>query len=1002
MHKALQALMLILTLMVVLFGADPVLAQAGATSASIEGIVVDEQSGVIGGATITARNLSTGVTREGLTGEDGVYSIVQLPPGFYEVQVRVEGFKGQTAKVELALGTILKLRFSLGLAAVPGEIIEVKADSLVDERKTSSTTNVDSGRIDNLPINQRNFLQFSLTAARVTPDRLSQQSTSATALAVAATSGLAVNGQTARANNVTIDGIDNNDPFSGAVRSTYSQEAVQEFQILTDSYAAEFGRAVGGIVNIVTKPGTNQFHGSLFSLIRTDELSARNAFASFKPELKQYQYGASLSGPIKKDRAFFFLSFERISFKQNNIITISDAFVAAANRQQIGLVNGPSPVGIGQNSLLARADLKISENDNMIIRYNGGFELSSAFQPFGALIGNTAGGVRDLDDNNITISNTYINPGLNLINETRFLYGRRNQAVVPIDDQPATQILAPEGNILFGSPFLLPQDRQERLYQIVNNVSIVRSRHQIKFGGDFFVDDVPTTRTPGSRFGQAAFASIDFAAMTGNPAFPFFTALQAFDPASRTPAQLGFLTLLSGLAPVIFPGFPAGVPLASLPIPGIFGQGFGNGLTSVTRKSGSLFIQDDFKLRPNLLIKAGLRMDVSKISSEPNTPITFGPRFAISYQPSRFQKLHLHGAYGIFSSVTTIGISLGVVSVNSQKVVILPFPFSIPAYNQPKHRFPASDVSEVPPGVQFTPQLSLSAQVNRDLTNSYAQQVNTGFDYFADKNTVISANYNMVRGLKVASTRNINPVVRPSADLLTSLVNGRVDPSRGDVFDFSSGFDSYYHALTVSINRRLANRFSFLAHYTWSKGIDDAIDSVGTLQETQDPLNIVGERGLSVQDVRSRFVASGTWELSYTNNPFLRDFNVSTIVTLESGRTYNLLAGTDLNRNGDNGQGDRPLGLGRNVGLTPGYANVDLRVTRKVALGEQRSLVGFIEFFNLFNRTNINEVSRIFPPDANGNFILPPREGSRFGTTPSQFRSSFPERQIQFGFRFRF
>jgi hypothetical protein len=196
---------------------------------------------------------------------------------------------------------------------------------------------------------------------------------------------------------------------------------------------------------------------------------------------------------------------------------------------------------------------------------------------------------------------------------------------------------------------------------------------------------------------------------------------------------------------------------------------------------------------------------------------------------------------------------------------------------------------------------------------------------------------------------------------------------------------------------------SGLASYTYSKAIDNVGENLIIIGTTAyaDPLNPRQERGLSYNDVRNRFVASGVWELSYTANRWLRDFQLSTIVTLESGRPYTVRAGVDLNRNGD-GTTDRPFGIGRNTGITPGYANVDLRLTRTVSFSETARLQGFLEAFNLFNRTNVSQVVTIFPPDAQGNFNLPPQRDGRFIAPPANYRAAFAPRQLQFGFRFIF
>src|SRR5581483_10988007 len=238
----------------------------------------------------------TNFAREVASNEGGGFSILELPPGIYKVTVTAEGFSKETAQFELGLGTTTKINFILRVSSTPNEVIEVTAsDAFVPgEGKTESATNIDSGRIENLPINQRNFLDFTLTAARIVPDRIPKQGATAT-------SGFSVNSQSSRYNNLTVDGLDNNETLCGGVRTTFSQDAVKEFQVVSDSCSAEAGRALGGVVNIVTKNGINEFHGSIFNYIRNDALSARDVFASFKPNFEQYQYGATVSGPIKKD-----------------------------------------------------------------------------------------------------------------------------------------------------------------------------------------------------------------------------------------------------------------------------------------------------------------------------------------------------------------------------------------------------------------------------------------------------------------------------------------------------------------------------------------------------------------------------------------------------------------------------------------------------------------------------------------------------------------------------
>ncbi|KAF0248793.1 MAG: ferrienterochelin and colicins outer membrane receptor [bacterium] len=401
-------LLIILFFFLLTANKNNVLAQsAGSTSAAIAGRITDQQKSVVNSATITVINIDTNFSREIVVGDDGAFSFNQLFPGNYKLTIQADGFTTQMIPVNAILGTttLVPIELKVGQAS---DVIEIRANTLL-EGKTEGSTNIERNTIASLPINRRNFLAFSTTSARVVSD--------GAAIGATATSGLSFNGQNGRFNNVTIDGLDNNDSGSGSVRATFSQDAVQEFQIISDNYSAEFGRALGGVVNIVTRGGSNTYNGSLFFFNRNDDTSAKEPFSDTNPPYRQYQFGAVLGGPIKKDKAFFFTSFERLTIKQNTIVTISDTIVAAARRQGfVNVQNGPSPFSIGTTTLLARLDFRLNPQNNMFVRYNGGFSFNSGFDTFGGLIDYTNSGRQALDDNTIVVSNTYLNSGLNLVN----------------------------------------------------------------------------------------------------------------------------------------------------------------------------------------------------------------------------------------------------------------------------------------------------------------------------------------------------------------------------------------------------------------------------------------------------------------------------------------------------------------------------------------------------------------------------------------------------------
>lgn len=1009
MNQIQRALFSSLVLLIVSFSIgwnSSVWAQPGSTVGNINGVVADEQGAVISGASVTAKNTDTNFTRETLSTETGSYLITQLPPGIYEVSIAADGFKKKALQLELSLGTTVSLDINLALGQLEGEVVVVQADSTINKGKTESSTNVDKGRIESLPINQRNFLNFSLTTARAIVDRRPGQG-------VTGSSGLSFNAQSGRANNLTIDGLDNNEIFSGAVRQTFSQEAVQEFQVVSDSYSAEFGRATGGAINIVTKSGTNASHGSLFFFNRNDSLSAREPFATFKPEFKQYQFGATLGGAIQKDKTFYFLSFERLSLKQNNIVTISDQVVSSARRQGFNLSNGAIPVSNGITSFLSRLDTQLSPSDKLSFRYNYGGTFNGQFEPFGGLTADSSGSVLRLNDNSVAVANTYLNAPLNFVNETRFLYNKRDQNVFQpeggrLEGGPQVQILAPEGSILFGRIPGVPQLRDENTFQVINNLSLVRGRHQIKTGIDFAYRRLSKdSEQPIFPAGFALFVPFDFASALGNPNLPFFSALESFDPSIRTPAQRGFLGFLSTLFPQVIPGFPSNVPLADLPLPAVFFQGFGSRRLdpALTTKSFSAFVQDDIQIKPNLLVKLGLRYDINRVRFQPDNNGNIAPRVSIAYSPK--QNLSIRASYGIFFANAINGLSfpLQLSTQGSLKIPMVPFPFAVLPFGLlPGRRFPEGD--SVPPLLaQLPPQFSLSFQYDKNFKNSYSQQATLGFEYQFAPNTTVGASFVYVRGVKLPSEREANPVVNPLPNdlgLLQSQIFGRLNPARGSINEFSSFTDSYYSGVTISLEHKFANNFGILAHYTYAKALDNVFDfRTDIIDGPNDPRRPDLEKGFSLLDVRNRFVFSGLWKLNYTNNPFLRDFQLSSIITLESGKPYNLIAGIDLNNDAVNPPGDRPLGIARNSGITPGFATVDLRLARTIKIKDRVSIQGLVEGFNLFNRTNIDAINRVFFPGPMG-FALPPTENGRFIATPDRFRSAFPPRRIQIGFRLSF
>ncbi|HKQ99075.1 MAG TPA: TonB-dependent receptor [Pyrinomonadaceae bacterium] len=332
--------------------ASAAFAQAQSNAADLQGFVRDPQGAVVIGATVTARNPATNFSRNTTTNDDGYYQIVSLPPGEYEVTVEAPNYKKAVVpSYKLTVGARADLDVTLDIGQIT-EIVNITSEDqpVVETTRTTVANTIEQQRIDNLPINQRDYLGISTTISTVNRgnDR---------AVGPAPSSGLNIGGQRGRSTLVQVDGADNTDNSVNASRSTVSQEAVQEFQVATNSYAPEFGRATGGIINVVTKGGTNEFHGNVFGFIRHKSIQARNAFAPIidndpdkKPPFTRAQYGATIGGPISRDRTFFFSSIEQRKRQESAFFT-SDVAAGLNGSAAIPVIPGLNPIARTFNNI---------------------------------------------------------------------------------------------------------------------------------------------------------------------------------------------------------------------------------------------------------------------------------------------------------------------------------------------------------------------------------------------------------------------------------------------------------------------------------------------------------------------------------------------------------------------------------------------------------------------------------------------------------------------------
>jgi hypothetical protein len=983
-------------------------AQSRATAADLAGKVADESGAVLPGVSVTVTNVETNLVRTVTTGPEGRFSIPVLPPGTYTIKLELAGFATETREgLILTLGALVDLDVTLKLAGTTEQVTVLGQASLVDTQKTSVATVVSQQQIASLPINGRSFISFSIITPGVTTDRTPQQGASAT-------SGLTFAGQRARSNNITVDGLDNNDATVGSVRAVFSQEAVREFQVLTNSYSAEFGKASGGVVNIVTKSGTNRTDGNVFAYYRDDALNAKEHFEKYdtagnavtrdKAPFKQLQFGATLGGPVVKDKVFYFLAVERLDIDTNNFVTIDDRTPITLFGAPLGtaadiirragfpIQTGNVPYTINTTSILGKVDHQFSANQSLAVRVNWSDAYNENVEPWGGQTAKSRGAYLDSQDVMGALSYTSVLSD-KLVNEMRVQYATRDQKVIALDplcsgecdeESEGGPTLEITGVASVGRQRFTPQPRRNDRFEVTDTLSFYSGTHQFKIGFDWNYIDHKSQALPLHFGGRYIFAPL--------PAIP-------------------------GVLPAPITSIQA----VALGLPAAYVQGYGNSNRPYGYQDLSLFAQDDWRIKPNLTLKYGIRYQnqfwpamrydtVRGIDpySFPSDNNNVAPRLAIAWDPGGQKKTSIHGSYGIYydNHITAVaGITDLIDGKDQVRTLVARFPNSLAGWRAPGHKAPEAIFGAYP---------SLVISIDPGLKTPYAHHASIGFEQEIMEKYSFSASFVYARGLNQLGTIDYNPVVpalgagRRPEDVVGP--TGPVPGSSASILQYTSFGETWYRGLTMSVTRRFSDKLQFLMSYTLSKAEDNSTDyqsafiamDNGRGRDDGDPtglpvgFNADNERGSSLQDQRHRFVFSGLYV-------FPAEIQLSTIITVASGRPYSILAGADLNGDADGGAfpSDRarqnPLdassSVGRNTGTMPNQATVDIRLSRRFGIGKDVSVDGIFEVFNLFNRTNYTEINNIF-----GTGAYPSNPEPTFG----QFQQAGSPLQIQLAARINF
>lgn len=991
----------------VLFGTAPAAAQT-AGSGAIAGTVRDPGGAVVPGTVIVVRDDDTAIERTLTTNDDGIYSATFLQPGNYEVSANKPGFaEAQHKGIVVEVGRSLTIDFLLAVQTGAQMVTITSETPVVDTEKTEVSQVVSQDLVENLPIVGRRWDNFVLLTPGVTTDG----------------SLVSYRGISGLYNNNSVDGANNNQAFFSEARGrstvpyTYSIDSIQEFQVSASNYSAEFGQAAGGVVNAVTKSGTNTLHGDLFYFLRYPALNALdpvNKAAGIKTQTihQQQQFGGSVGGAAIKDKLFYFFTYDGsrkvfpISYTSAAYANafapdlpcpapVSAAQCSAANAYLKSLIGAYPRTGVSDVAF-GKLDYQLNSKNHLSAAFDwNNFHAPNSYNPATTVNNNSVtGNAPSFTHTRIFVANWDSTISSSMVNNFRFQWGVDDEVAQANSGGPNVTVT----NITqYGMNIALPRAAfpDEHRLQFSDTASWVLGTHQIKFGADV-----------------NAIHELLINLFQGGGSYTYSGA-NAF---GNWVEDVFGVNTPDGLAGRHFASFNQ----VTDPITGI-------GKDDFYDNDFAEFIEDTWKARPNLTVNLGLRYEIQTIPQPPKpntfTPLTtlytsvinedsnnLGPRIGIAWEAKN--GFVIRAGYGMFYGKTSNSTWYAMRVENGvyqQAYTCLPttcpqltFPNLIftPPGPAPAAPFAGALTPHVTP---FTPPslTQLTHGVQPDFVNPLIHEGEFTIEKQLPWGTSISVGYVMSRGLHLpsfvdgniapATTTHTYDVLNASGQVVTRdtepFYTTRLNPQTGVILVGRSDINSSYHAGVVTFRKPMNHGLELLMNYTYSKSIDDgavagAAGISGTFfgtVPTADPYNQKRENSLSDLDQRHRFVGSLVYVpqmFSHLNNKIekaiLNGWNFSSVITLAgrqplpsslvaisgfpSGGVDSGLTGGAITYTGTT-TGDRPTWLGRNVYFGHPLYNVDLRVMREFVFLEKYHFQVLGEAFNVFNHTNINQVN---------------------------------------------
>lgn len=893
-------------------------AQETVTGSSISGRVMDPSGAVMENVDVQIRNLQTSQTFLARTSAQGRYRFSYLPVGEYEMKIHQRGFAEVQKKLRLTIASAFDVSITLSLAS---ETATVQADAeapVLETNRSEVAQTVEQAEIGNLPFNGRNILDLALLLPGVSPTNTGSSEAFAETSAVAG-QGYSVNSQRNFSNSFIVDGLSSNDDAAGLAGNTYSMDVVQEFQVVTAGGQAEFGRAMSGYLNIITKSGSNAFHGTGYGFLRNQRLNAKNPLSHSSLPMTQAQYGASLSGPFKKDRAFLFGNFEQRRLNSNGIITIKPLDAEAINQRLIAVgYKAPLlplsstgavlyPTTIDSDMFFIRTDRIFSNRDQLTLRYSI-YQLDSRnSRGIGGLAAVSYGsGVQD-SNHTLSMGNVAtLSP--RLINESR--------AQVSYDDlnAPPTDLIGPSvtiaGTAQFGRYAFSPTARLNYLFEAVDNLSLQAGNHTVKAGTNFLWNS-DKIAFPQSIRGTYTFSSLK--------------------------------NFLSGI---------------------YNNQGYTQsfGMPEVRQQNPNLgfYTQDEWRATSALTLNLGVRYDLQFLRTLKLDANNISPRIGFAWTPWRSSRTVLRGSYGLFYDRIPLrslanALLYDTNSTDRSKVKLQSYTFS-----------PTQSGAPIFPSTALAPPVGALLNftlMNPSIQNAYAHQISLEVEQQLSSKSSLSISYQHLRGIHLLMIRNTN--INPDGS--------RPDPTIGNRRLYDSMGDSYYDGLSLSATHKPVSWGTFRLSYTFSKAINDVTESF--FSAAINNFSISQDRSLSDDDQRNRLVLNTTLAAplrtqgSLSQN-FLSGWRLSTILQYYSSLPFSIVTGTTtkqsttqrpctggwtLTANGGNNPCTRAepgAVIGRNTGVGFDSFSINSRISRTFFLKGRMRFETLVEAFNLLNHRN--------------------------------------------------